>query len=905
MIQLRDYQRQVINDVNNAWSSGAQNVCAVMPTGAGKTTVFSSIIHDEKSPVVAIAHRQELVTQISLSLARFEVPHQIIGPDSVIKLCNRIHMEELGQSFYHPQARCAVAGVDTLIRRNLGSWAGKVKLWVQDECFPAGTMIDGTPIEKIQVGDWVTSFDEKSGRFAQKQVTNLFVNPMPKHMVRLTAGHHVLECTHGHPLWTKEGWKDAGEITRNDFLYMVRGVNIFNERTPTVQVEKDGVNILSRQTLWVQPQGSQTEEGVARSIVTKKTSGQQSRKLHNVFNTCDNNWLESKVLRGYWQGVLWERMFNRGSTESVVRDDGENESKICVTTHEKQQSHEKPNNSGESFGDSKINWSRTESERGERKTTNPIGSNIELDVLLAGVSIADNRSHGLSHWSKWLSKPLQNRLRKLKFKIGDRSRRVESLLTEPSTARREENRVFEWVRVDNFEVYEPRNCDNTGKSDQGGFVYNIEVEDFHTYVANGVVVHNCHHLLAPGTNKWGTAAAMFPNARGLGVTATPMRADGKGLGRHADGLMDAMVLGPSMRDLINRGFLCDYTIHGPTSDLRLDPSEVGASGDYSPKQLRNAAKKSHIVGDVVEHYIRIARGKLGITFATDVETAGEITKQFNENGVPAALVHAGTPDSERIALTRRFARRELLQLVNVDLFGEGYDLPALEVVSFARPTESYGLYVQQFGRPLRPSPGKDRAIIIDHVDNIVGRHGLPDRPRQWTLDRRDKRRSTAATDVIPLRYCPDCTQPYERIHKQCPWCGHVAIPATRNGPEQVDGDLTELDPATLAMLRGQVEVVDISVEDYGRWLKSRNVPDVVYAVNIKRHVAKQESQRQLREEIAWWAGEWRAKGSTDSEIYRRFYFKFGVDVMTAKTLGLDESNMLRERIIYERTAMVG
>ena len=121
-----------------------------------------------------------------------------------------------------------------------------------------------------------------------------------------------------------------------------------------------------------------------------------------------------------------------------------------------------------------------------------------------------------------------------------------------------------------------------------------------------VVQDECHHLLRK--NKWGAAHAMFPNAKGLGVTATPCRADGAGLGRHADGVMDYMIVGPSMRHHIGDGYLTEYRIFAPPSDLDLRDVPLSASGDFSPPKLSAAVHKSHIVGDIVGHYQRIAPG---------------------------------------------------------------------------------------------------------------------------------------------------------------------------------------------------------------------------------------------------------------------------------------------------------
>lgn len=430
------------------------------------------------------------------------------------------------------------------------------------------------------------------------------------------------------------------------------------------------------------------------------------------------------------------------------------------------------------------------------------------------------------------------------------------------------------------------------------------------------VQDEAHHVLKE--NKWGKADAMFPNARGLYPTATPIRADGKGLGRHADGLVDAMVLAPSMREIINMGYLTDYKIYAPPSDFQRAQVHISEStGDLNQDELRKARKASTITGDVVAHYLKLAPGKLGVTFDTDVDSATETAAAFRARGVPAEVVSAKTPDALRAQILRRFKAREILQLVNVDLFGEGFDLPAIEVVSFARATESFALYCQQFGRALRlmlsaeaaavhadltdegrraaiAASAKPVAIIIDHVGNVI-RHGLPDARREWSLDRRD-RRGGGKSDAIPLRVClnPDCNNPYERVLKCCPHCGTEAPPpAARSAPEFVDGDLHELDAATLAALRGEIARID------GDFYAPKGMPWPAQAAARRNWDERREAQQALRNSIAWWAGLENAQGRGESESYRRFFFKFGTDVATCQTLGAKEAAELAERVNQE------
>jgi superfamily II DNA or RNA helicase len=425
------------------------------------------------------------------------------------------------------------------------------------------------------------------------------------------------------------------------------------------------------------------------------------------------------------------------------------------------------------------------------------------------------------------------------------------------------------------------------------------------------ITDEAHHLSAvtdPADfstgNKWAKAVSLFPNARGLGVTATPERADGRGLARGQDGVFDLMITGPGMRDLITAGYLTDYRVFCPPSDLDLSDLGVGADGDYVRKKLALKTRKSSIMGDVVTHYQRIAMGKLGVTFTPDVETATELAARFNAAGVRAEAVSAKTPDRIRHDIVRKFARREILQLVNCDLFGEGFDLPAIEVVSMARATQSYAVFAQQFGRSLRPLDGKQHALIIDHVGNVL-RHGLPDRPRQWSLDRRERRSSGPADDVIPLRTClnPVCMAPFERVLLECPFCGWIPVPAGRTAPEQVDGDLCELDPATLAAMRGEVAKVDRHPDQVLHAMQRAGHPYPVAKGAANRHAERLDAQAVLREAMALWAGYQVALGRSDREGYRRFFHRFGCDVLSAQALGRAEAEVLAGRV-REHTVML-
>jgi superfamily II DNA or RNA helicase len=419
-----------------------------------------------------------------------------------------------------------------------------------------------------------------------------------------------------------------------------------------------------------------------------------------------------------------------------------------------------------------------------------------------------------------------------------------------------------------------------------------------------------HHLQK--NNKWGEVFKFASNAKLLAFTATPRRADGRALD-----VFDTLVEGVPARWLIDNGYLVDYRVVCPkTSDL--DLSEVAISnttGDYNTVQIKKAMHASkRIVGDVVREYLKYAPGKLGVTFAVDVEEAVKISKAFNDAGVPAEVVSAKTPSDLRTNILRQFEQRKILQLVNVDLFGEGFDLPEIEVVSFARPTMSFALFCQQFGRVLRlmisptltgawdtyaseqrkqfiAESKKPFALVIDHVGNIL-QHHFPDSPQKWTLEARERKSRGAPSDAIPLRSClnVECMRVYEKCEVCCPYCGQEPqLPAGRTLPEQVDGDLQLLTEEVLAKMRGEIDKVD------GQCYPPVNLSSYVKTSIIRNHMERQAAQKTLREVIALWAGK-HAEYSNRIN-HKRFFLTFGITVPEAKALGVKDAGELESKIL--------
>lgn len=411
------------------------------------------------------------------------------------------------------------------------------------------------------------------------------------------------------------------------------------------------------------------------------------------------------------------------------------------------------------------------------------------------------------------------------------------------------------------------------------------------------VVQDEFHHATKKSKTWGGVLTPLLNAgaRGLGPTATPCRADGQGLSRETDGYADVIVEGPSMRWLIDNGYLSQYKIYCPPTDLRLDNVETSkTTGDYKEKELKAEIGRSHIVGDIVSHYLKICPGKRGITFTVGVDTAEEVAEEYRKRGVPAIALSGRNADEERVQAIRDLKSGKILQIVNDSLIGEGVDIPAVEVVSFARPTQSYALYAQMFGRALRPFEGKSHAIIIDAVSNVM-RHGLPDAPREWSLDRRQRR--TGKSEPSTVRVCTACAAVYERFLDACPDCGEpVPKPADRSGPMQVDGDLYELDPDVLAQMRNEVVGARETPEAMRNRLTAMNVPPAGVMANVKRQSERLEVLGRLDGLMATIAGYWRHDGMSDKEIFRKFFLTYHVDWLSAQGLKKDDALTLMEKI---------
>jgi superfamily II DNA or RNA helicase len=277
-----------------------------------------------------------------------------------------------------------------------------------------------------------------------------------------------------------------------------------------------------------------------------------------------------------------------------------------------------------------------------------------------------------------------------------------------------------------------------------------------------------------------------------------------------------MVRGPSVRWLIDEGYLSRYRAFAPST-----PDLTGVhtrAGDYIQTELDELMGQKAIVGNAVAHYRRLAAGKRAVAFCVSVKHSRNVAEQFRAAGFVAHHLDGETPREERRAAIQAFRDGHIQVLCNVDLFGEGFDLPAIEVAILLRPTKSLGLYLQQVGRALRPYPGKASALILDHAANMR-EHGLPCDDRDWSLEDRERRKKGEREDVEPIKQCPQCYAVHAPA-PACPECGHVYQAAPRKLTE-VDGELQEIDIERAREMRKAEQREARSLDDLIRLAQAR------------------------------------------------------------------------------------
>lgn len=318
------------------------------------------------------------------------------------------------------------------------------------------------------------------------------------------------------------------------------------------------------------------------------------------------------------------------------------------------------------------------------------------------------------------------------------------------------------------------------------------------FVPDMICIDECHLAEA---KSYKDILKKYPNAYVIGLSATPGRLDGRGLGKPT-GNFECIIPGPPMKELIDRGYLVPLRYFAPPAQF--DTSGVASSGgDYNIGQLTDVVDKPAVTGCVVDHWQRIAAGRKTLVFCVSIKHADHVAEQFRNTGVRALAINGKWDAGLRAQALKDFESDKIDVLANCQLYVEGIDIPSISCIADLAPTQSLTRYLQRAGRGMRTHHGKTDCIYLDHSANVT-RFGAPTEPREWTLEGSESRKKSAER-ALSVRVCPKCFAASPARAAHCIECGHVFEVKPRAEIESRDGELVELTPEQIEKKRERRE----------------------------------------------------------------------------------------------------
>lgn len=330
-----------------------------------------------------------------------------------------------------------------------------------------------------------------------------------------------------------------------------------------------------------------------------------------------------------------------------------------------------------------------------------------------------------------------------------------------------------------------------------------------------IIIDETHLAIA---NTYQKIIEAFPDATVLGLTATPERLDGRGLGE----LYQRIVVLASPKEIADMGFLVPFRAFSASEVVNLANIKI-SMGDYDKKQLAEEMEKPRLIGNAVSHYKKLAHGRPTIAFCVSVRHAEQTAEAFRQAGYKAIAVSADSSEQEREDAIDGLANGNYDIVCNCGLYIEGMDQPCISCVILLAPTKSLSRYLQSVGRGSRPANGKTDCIILDHAGNVL-RHGFPYDDREWSLEGA-KKKSRGKKDDEPevnIVTCKECFAIFEKELSHCPACGTEVPKPKGREIAQEDGELVEIDPNILKIQRKQENRAARTLEELIALGRSRN-----------------------------------------------------------------------------------
>lgn len=898
-IKLRPYQAESAEEIRGAFLQGIRSVLLVAPTSAGKTILFSHVARGAAARgnrVLILAHRDFLIKQASAKLSDVGVSHGII----------------MGDYSPTPHAMVQVGSVQTMVRR-IRKQSYNFQLIVVDECLHGDSIID-TDVGRIKISDvpvknpkYVLSSDGAS--IIYKKILG-FKRTEDRATMRVRHSSGDVVCTPDHLFLTESGWKKAKNLSLLDRLFVPADAG--NQYLPingdmSASGSRDigfgnasqlignlGLMPCSQPHPYVNADAEDELDCYGRPLIVFEKATQKLLDTIDSFSDINvdpkTGYIKSQsvnirrflerfsAIRALFSPMRRRQILASHGTMGQIKPIGRStKPNFFPAFMSRRKSGKIPGSVTPVFVAARrayqhssrfMNWSlemaskllvmngsivsaMLDSRGGFAMMDQEIRKEIIAYSISKDTTCNPRRSsfHGSmpNSTAQHCSKPVNIESLGLQSQLPHDYMQSSGNMFRTSSATK-------WSPI--VGIKEDLVCD----------VFDIEVEDTHCFFANDVLVHNCHLSAA---KTYLDIIDHFPKSRILGVTGSPCRLDGRGLGSTAGGRFDHMIESVTTRELIDDGYAVQPIVYAPLN--RLDLSKVKKKGaDYDKAQLSSVMNTRVITGNAIDHYREHAMHVPACTWCVDVDHARTTAAEFNAAGIKSVMIYGKSTGEERDRAMRQLADGTISNVTFCQLLVEGVDCPAIGCIIGLRPTYSLAGYLQTNGRMLRVmyAPGYDlstregrfaaidagpkgrKGIFLDCA-GLTFRHGFIDEIREWSLlGAPTKPKETEM--VVAIRQCPICMIVFPPA-PVCPGCGYVFEIRSRE-IEREDGRLDELTPEMLAGIAAKKRI-DVGRADTREELeaiaKARNYSPAWVNVQLRIKAGKKAaaevkaSQKQL------------------------------------------------------------
>lgn len=721
---LRLYQTEASEKAIEFFQSKKKrNAIMVLPTGSGKSLIIADIASKLNDHVLIFQPSKEILEQNFAKLQSYGVLDcSIFSASFNSKEISRITFAMIGSV------------------RNKPEFFAHFKYVIVDECFPAGSLVDGIPIERLSVGDYIDSFNHSLNVVEKKKIVRVFKNEKKSDLLKITLSDNtIIICTENHPIFiNKLGYIPAKYLS----LHINKMLNDTKNGKNNRSLFELWKGILS-QKVWekcilqyrlFKEKRINTMFGLWNHVfffneillagMCAASNNEQSKKGNNqlsfVWKGNYNYGLSTHKLQQNRKGVLLRWMWSfsqnnstyrnaifnqavRGTAKGIIRENEVKKSNVDGWSKRKNDRIIK----GENF--SKQGW--------QRKTNQTTDSITFRNRVSNGIS---NKYSRCKTFISISSKLLQSRFGIPRKENCNRSRWENPPLEKMEVLRQTENGDIKFIGVESVEIYESGSRSEFKSVCGDNYVYNIEVEDNHNYFVSGTLVHNCHLVNSKNEDSMYNQFLSNLDCRVLGLTATPYRLSFDGFGgsilkfltRTRPRIFSELIYHVQIKELADEGFLAKMEYYQINI---VDPSKlvVNSTGaDFTDKSVQKHYKDIEFnlkLKEIIERLIKSGRKNI-LVFTRFVAEAQELSDHFN--GL-AEMVSGETPKKERERILNDFKSGQIRIVTNVGVLTTGFDFPELATIVLARPTMSLALYYQMIGRAMRPHESKSSAWIVD------------------------------------------------------------------------------------------------------------------------------------------------------------------------------------------------